>query len=63
MRASRPHTPRQVRVTCTPATRFAVFKEVVICVSSLLVFTLNIIFFNYFYFTLLTLIYNGCYNY
>lgn len=27
------------------------------------VFTQNIIFFNYFYFTLLTLVYNGCYNY
>ena len=27
MRATRPHTPRQVRVTCTPANKFAVFLK------------------------------------
>ena len=31
MRAPRPHTPRQVRVTCTPANRFAVFIKTVWC--------------------------------
>ena len=31
MRAARPHTPRQVRVTCTPANRFAVFIKIVWC--------------------------------
>ena len=31
MRAPRPHTPRQVRVTCTPATKFAVFIKIVWC--------------------------------
>ena len=27
MRAARPHTPRQVRVTCTPANKFAVLES------------------------------------
>ncbi len=27
MRAPRPHTPRQVKITCTPANWFAVFKS------------------------------------
>ena len=31
MRAARPHTPRQVRVTCTPANKFAVFIKTVWC--------------------------------
>ena len=31
MRAPRPHTPRQVRVTCTPANKFAVFIKIVWC--------------------------------
>ena len=31
MRAARPHTPRQVRVTCTPANKFAVFIKIVWC--------------------------------
>ena len=30
-RAARPHTPRQVRVTCTPANKFAVFIKTVWC--------------------------------
>ena len=30
-RAARPHTPRQVRITCTPANRFAVFIKIVWC--------------------------------
>ena len=30
-RAARPHTPRQVRVTCTPANKFAVFIKIVWC--------------------------------
>ena len=31
MRASRPQTPRQVRITCTPANKFAVFIKTVWC--------------------------------
>ena len=31
MRAPRPHTPRQVRVTCTTANKFAVFIKIVWC--------------------------------
>ncbi len=31
MRAARPHTLRQVRVTCTSATKFAVFIRIVWC--------------------------------
>ena len=31
MRAARPQTPRQVRVTCTPANKFAVFIKIVWC--------------------------------
>ena len=31
MRAARPHTPRQVRVTCTPANQFAVFIRIIWC--------------------------------
>ena len=31
MRASRPQTPRQVRITCTPANKFAVFIKIVWC--------------------------------
>ena len=31
MRASRPQTPRQVRVTCTSANQFAVFIKIVWC--------------------------------
>ena len=31
MRAAHPHTPRQVRVTCTPANKFAVFIKTVWC--------------------------------
>ena len=31
MRAARPHTPRQVRVTCTTANKFAVFLKIVWC--------------------------------
>ena len=31
MRAARPHTPRQVRVTCTSANKFAVFIKIVWC--------------------------------
>ena len=31
MRAPRPHTPRQVRITCTPANKFAVFIKIVWC--------------------------------
>ena len=31
MRAARPHTPRQVRVTCTTANKFAVFIKIVWC--------------------------------
>ena len=31
MRASRPQTPRQVRVTCTTANKFAVFIKIVWC--------------------------------
>ena len=30
-RAARPHTPQQVRVTCTPANKFAVFIKIVWC--------------------------------
>ena len=30
-RAARPHTPRQVRVTCTSANKFAVFIKIVWC--------------------------------
>ncbi|MGN0872909.1 MAG: hypothetical protein ACI4UV_17135, partial [Victivallales bacterium] len=31
MRAARPHTPRQVRVTCTTANKFAVFIKIFWC--------------------------------
>ena len=31
MRAARPQTPRQVKVTCTPANKFAVFIKTVWC--------------------------------
>ena len=31
MRASRPHTPRQVRVTCTTVNKFAVFIKIAWC--------------------------------
>ena len=34
MRAARPHTPRQVRVTCTPANKFAVFINSMVQVVS-----------------------------